>query len=112
VFETMSMLNARRQKSAQAERVGVAHGEAGRDPVRDEANNPRRETEDTGSALLTAALTRANLRQAWKRVKGNQGAAGVDGLDMDQTARHLVTAWSAIREQLLRGRTGPVRCAG
>jgi len=111
VFETMSMLNARRQKSAQAEWAGVAHGEAVRDPVSDEANNPRRAIEDTGSALLKAVLTGENLRQAWKRVKANKGAAGVDGLDIDQTARHLVTAWPTIREHLLRGtyRPSPVR---
>jgi RNA-directed DNA polymerase len=107
----MSMLNARRQKSAQAERAGVAHGEAGRDPVSDEANSPRRDTESTGSALLAAALTRENLRQAWKRVKANKGAAGVDGLDIEQTARLLVTEWPKIRDQLLRGkyRPSPVR---
>jgi len=46
------MLNARRQKSAQAERAGVAHGEAGCDPVSDEANSPRRDTESTGPGLL------------------------------------------------------------
>jgi hypothetical protein len=111
VFETMSMLNARRQMSAKAERAGAAHGEAGREPVSDEAFSPRREIEDTGSALLEAALTRENLRQAWKRVKANKGAADVDGLDIDQTARHLVTAWPLIREQLLRGsyRPSPVR---
>lgn len=105
------MLNARRQKSAQAERAGVAHGEAGRDPVSDEANSPRRDTESTGSALLQAALTRENLRQAWKRVKANKGAAGVDGLDIEQTARHLATAWPMLRDQLLRGtyRPKPVR---
>ena len=107
----MLMLNARRQKSAQAERAGVAHGEAVRDPVSDEANNPRHAIEDTGTALLKAVLTRENLRQAWKRVKANKGAAGVDGLDIDQTARHLVTAWPTIREHLLRGtyRPSPVR---
>lgn len=105
------MLNAMRQKSAPAERAGVAHGEAGRDPVSDEANSPRRDTESTGSGLLMAALTRENLRQAWKRIKANKGAAGVDGLDIEQTARHLVTAWPTIREQLLRGmyRPSPVR---
>ncbi len=101
------MLNARRQKSATAERAGDAHGEAGRDPVGDEANNPRRGTEDTGSELLKAALTRENLRQAWKRVKANKGAAGVDGLDIEQTARHLVAAWPLIRDQLLRGTYWP-----
>jgi RNA-directed DNA polymerase len=107
----MSMLNATRQMSAPAERAGVTPGEAGSDPVSDEASNPRRDTENTGSGLLPAALTRENLRQAWKRVKANKGAAGVDGLDIDQTARHLVTAWPEIRDQLLRGtyRPKPVR---
>ena len=111
VFETMSMLNATRQMPARAGRMGVAHGEAGRDPVSDEAANPRRDTEDTGSALLQAALTRENLRQAWKRVKANKGAAGVDGLDIEQTGRQLVTAWPKIRDQLLQGkyRPSPVR---
>lgn len=105
------MLNARRQMSAPAERAGVAPGEAGCDPASDEANSPRRDTENTGSELLQAALTRENLRQAWKRVKANKGAAGVDGLDIEQTARHLVTAWPTIREHLLRGtyRPSPVR---
>ena len=103
----MSMLNARRQKSAQAERMGKAAGEAGREPVSDEANSLRRDSENTGSGLLRAALTRENLREAWKRVKANKGAAGVDGLGIDQTARHLVTAWSTIRKQLLRGRYRP-----
>ena len=105
------MLNATRQMSAPAERAGVAPGEAGSDLVSDEASNPRRDTENTGSGLLSAALTRENLRQAWKRVKANKGAAGVDGLDIDQTARHLVTAWPTIRDQLLRGtyRPKPVR---
>ena len=111
VFEAMSMLNAPRQMSAPVERAGVAHGEAGRDPVSDEASNPRHDTESTGSALLQAALTRENLRQALKRVRANKGAAGVDGLDIDQTARQLVTTWPTLREQLLRGtyRPSPVR---
>jgi RNA-directed DNA polymerase len=66
----------------------------------------------TGRAGVTrgeAALTRENLKRAFKRVRANTGAAGVDGLDIDQTSRHLVTAWPVIREQSLRGRTGPVR---
>ncbi|KVN96775.1 group II intron reverse transcriptase/maturase [Burkholderia ubonensis] len=107
----MSMQKARRQMSAQAERAGVECGEAARVPVSDEACCTRHETAGTGSSLLEAALTRENLRQALKRVRANKGAAGVDGLDIDQTVRHLVTAWPAIREQLLLGtyRPSPVR---
>ena len=105
------MQQARRQMPVQAGRVGVASGEAASDPASDEAGCPRHETGDTGSVLLKAVLTRENLQRAFKRVKANQGAAGVDGLDITQTARHLVSAWPAIREQLLSGtyRPSPVR---
>ena len=105
------MQQARRQMPASAGRVGVTHGEAGCDPASDEARSTRHDTEGTGSALLQAALTRENLRQAFKRVRANKGAAGVDGLDIDQTARQLVSTWPTLREQLLRGtyRPSPVR---
>ncbi|MHA6911095.1 group II intron reverse transcriptase/maturase, partial [Ralstonia pseudosolanacearum] len=94
-----------------AGREGVTDGEAGRGPACDEACGPRHESESTGSALLVAALTRENLKRAFKRVRANKGAAGVDGLDIDQTARHLAKAWPGIREQLLMGtyRPSPVR---
>lgn len=61
--------------------------------------------------MLEAALTQENLRRALKRVRANKGAAGVDGLDINQTARLLVTEWPRIREELLRGtyRPSPVR---
>ena len=61
--------------------------------------------------MLQAALTRENLQQALKRVRANKGAAGVDGLDIDQTARELVHTWPVIRQQILRGtyRPSPVR---
>ncbi len=107
----MLMQQIWRQMPAQAGRVGVARGEAARDPASDGICGARHELANTGSGLLSAALTRENLRQALKRVRANKGAAGVDGLDIDQTARHLVTAWPAIRESLLRGtyRPSPVR---
>ena len=51
------------------------------------------------------------MQRAWKRVKTNRGTAGVDGLDIDQTARQLKTEWPRIREALLQGtyRPSPVR---
>jgi RNA-directed DNA polymerase len=61
--------------------------------------------------LLEAALRRQNLQAAWKRVKANKGAAGVDGLGIEQTAEVIRTSWSDIRQALLRGgyRPSPVR---
>jgi RNA-directed DNA polymerase len=110
----MSMSEAMRQKSAQAGRAGVARGEATRELASDEVEGPRHEPNDMGNpraALLHAAFTRENLQRAFKRVKANKGAAGVDGLDIDQTAKHLVRAWPDIRERLLSGtyRPSPVR---
>ncbi|WP_424249522.1 group II intron reverse transcriptase/maturase [Castellaniella sp.] len=95
------------QMSAQAQRSGVADGEAGGDPVCGETSGPRDGKEHTGSALLVAALTRENLQAALKRVRANKGAAGVDGLDIDQTVRYLADAWSDIRAALLAGRYRP-----
>jgi len=107
----MTMRRARRQKPALAGRLGAGRGEAASEPGSDEAFCPRPETESTGPELLTAVLTRENLQQAWKRVRANRGAAGIDGLDIDQTAEQLRTEWPAIREQLLQGtyRPSPVR---
>jgi len=99
------------QMSTWVERIGVADGEAVGDPASEETSGPRRGDERTGSALLVAVLTRENLQAAFKRVRANKGAAGVDGLDIDQTAGHLVSAWPAIRGELLAGtyRPSPVR---
>lgn len=107
----MSMREAKRQMPASAGRVPEVSGEAARARTSDEALCPRPETESTGSALLVAALTRENLQRAWKRVKGNKGAAGVDGRDIPEAARYLQSAWPEIRRQLLQGtyRPSPVR---
>ena len=101
------MSRVMRQKPARAGRAGAAGGEAAREAARDETRGPRHEHRSTGSALLQAALTRENLQRAWKRVRANKGAAGVDGLDIDQTAALLKTEWPAIRDRLLRSRYRP-----
>ncbi|MGH8354634.1 MAG: group II intron reverse transcriptase/maturase, partial [Pseudomonas sp.] len=79
--------------------------------VSDEACCPQGDTKSAGQGLLQRAFARENLQRAWKRVKANKGAAGVDGLDIDRTAEHLLTEWAGIRQQLLSGvyRPSPVR---
>ena len=51
------------------------------------------------------------MQQAWKRVRANKGAAGIDGLNIEETAERLRAEWPAIRDQLLHGmyRPEPVR---
>ena len=101
-------------KSDAHQKVGRAQamsGEAVIRPVSDEALRSRGETDSTGQGLVYRALARRNLQRAWKRVKANKGAAGVDGLSIEQTAERLLTEWAGIRAQLLSGlyRPSPVR---
>jgi RNA-directed DNA polymerase len=112
------MSKAKRQMLELSGRASAAQGEARRECASDEACGPPREHPDTGSAkqtaggsLLEAALTRQNLQVAWKRVKANKGAAGVDGLDIEQTKLMLHTKWPDLRQALLTGnyRPSPVR---
>lgn len=112
----MSMSKELHQMPAEyAGQTAHVRGEATHKPVCDESCGPRHDKRNTGSELgsplLHAALTRENLQQAWKRVKANKGAPGVDGLDIDQSAQMIRTQWPEIRAQLLQGtyRPSPVR---
>ena len=107
----MPMQPATRQMPTSVGRKAVGQGEAWPEVFSDEAGCPWHATGSAGAALLQAALTTENLKRAFKRVRANKGAAGVDGLDINQTSRFLATAWPGIREQLLSGtyRPSPVR---
>lgn len=115
----MQSCKVMRQMPGQPGRAGRRQGEAGPETASDETGGTLHEHPGTGSAklaagtggLLEAALTRQNLQTAWKRVKANKGTAGVDGLDIEQTAQALRTTWPQIRQALLAGtyRPSPVR---
>ena len=67
-----------------------------------------------GPALgLERVLESENLRRAWRAVRSNRGAAGVDGMDIDQSAAHLRAHWPKIQAKLLAGAytPGAVRAA-
>lgn len=53
--------------------------------------------------VLEAVVCRENMQRAWQRVRSNRGAAGVDGLSIDQTTAWLHTEWPRIREELIAG---------
>ena len=110
----MSMRRARHQMPAFAGRTTVGGGEAVSGVASDEARPTRHDTDDAGPGLLVQVLARENMQRAWKRVKANKGAAGVDGMDIAATGRYLVTALPTIRAQLMAGtyRPSPVRRVG
>lgn len=72
--------------------------------VRASKATARRENPSQGtSMLMEAVVDRGNMEAAYRRVKRNKGAAGVDGLSTDQLAGYLRERWRAIREKLLKG---------
>ncbi len=52
-------------------------------------------------------LSRENMQEAWRSVKANGGAPGVDGMDVRAAAEHLRTHWDGIRAKLLAGEYKP-----
>ena len=57
--------------------------------------------------MMEAVVERENMRAAWKRVKGNNGAAGVDGITVADLEALLWKHWPQVREDLLAGRYEP-----
>ena len=110
----MSMGKALHQMPARAGRITVGDGEAVSGVLSDEARLTRLGTVSAGQGLLAQVLARENMQRAWKRVKANKGAAGVDGMDIAATGRYLVTALPNIRTQVMEGtyRPSPVRRVG
>jgi RNA-directed DNA polymerase len=59
------------------------------------------------ATLMEEVCDRENLKQALRRVRGNKGSAGVDGMTVEQLPVYLKAQWPAIRDQLLRGTYQP-----
>jgi RNA-directed DNA polymerase len=57
--------------------------------------------------LMEEVCDRQNLEIAWKRVRGNKGSPGVDGMTIDETVDYLREHWPTIRSQLLNGTYQP-----
>ena len=52
------------------------------------------------SQLLEKILSRDNMNLAYKRVKANKGAGGVDGVEMDELYDYIKENWKSIKEQI------------
>jgi len=57
--------------------------------------------------LIEEVIERENLKEALRRVKGNKGSAGVDGMTIGDLTDYLTQHWPDIRTQLLNGTYEP-----
>jgi len=73
--------------------------------LRTAASAPERPAREEG--LMEEVCARANLFRAWKRVRENQGSAGVDGRTIDETLAYLREHWPTLKAQLLHGTYTP-----
>jgi len=69
------------------------------------------ETVPEADSLLKLVLNRDNVLEAWKRVKANGGAPGVDGRSIDDSSDFIRSHWLSIRRRIEEGhyRPSPVR---
>ena len=57
--------------------------------------------------LLNQILSSENLRSAYERVVANKGAAGSDGMRVEELKAHLQTNWKKIEERIRTGKYKP-----
>ena len=108
----MNLRNDKRQKNTQeildfhSERTGEAR------PAREEATESvptvhAPENPASTNRLMEGVCERENLKEALRRVKGNKGIPGIDGMTVDELPGYLQQHWLEIREQLLNGTYKP-----
>jgi RNA-directed DNA polymerase len=56
---------------------------------------------------MEAVVERGNMTAAYERVVANRGAAGADGMTVDELKGHLNAHWERIKKELLEGRYKP-----
>ena len=73
--------------------------------------SPARDTGKSDGRVWEAVFARENMQTALKRVESNRGAAGVDGMEVQDLPGFLKEHWLEVREALESGkyRPSPVR---
>ena len=71
----------------------------------------KEETRPTEQSLMEEVVESKNMQEAYRKVVGNRGAAGIDEMAVEELKPYLKTEWPAIKEALLgdQYRPRPVR---
>lgn len=99
-------------QNSMAEMPEASTGGSGRNPrgtVAGASSVPTRKENSRWKemGLMEAVVERENMMAAYKRVVGNKGAAGVDGMSVDELKPYLDEHWVRIKGELLEGRYEP-----
>jgi len=65
------------------------------------------ETSDPNAHLLERIFSQENMLKAWKRVKANKGAPGIDNMSIEDFPEFARNNWDNVRESLLAGSYQP-----
>ncbi len=104
----MSLEDARRQESAQAELPLEYRGETPNDQRSGEASTAIMWSGRLGTdRLMQEVVGHANTQEALKRVRKNKGSPGVDGMTVDELPKYWAEHGEELRAQLLAGNYQP-----
>lgn len=62
---------------------------------------------DKMSQLMEQILSRENMKRAYKKVKANKGAGGIDGVTVDEIDKYLKENWQSIKERIQKRKYKP-----
>ncbi len=96
------------QKSTQLELPLENRGESPKAERSGQATSAATGNGSSGTgALMERVLSRPNMQRALKKVKGNKGSPGIDGMTVDELPEWLKEHWLDVRESLLTGTYEP-----
>jgi group II intron reverse transcriptase/maturase len=72
------------------------------------AENNATDTGNQADSLMERILSRNNLNMAYKRVKANKGAGGVDGMQVDEVLPYLKQHGEELIHQIREGKYKPI----
>jgi RNA-directed DNA polymerase len=101
-------VNGKQQKSLDNKELSKpGQGGTRKGPRSAEPQTAAREQPDPTKTLLERCVETENLNLAWKRVRGNNGSAGIDGMSVEEAKGYLRKNWLRIKAELLSGSYRP-----